>query len=225
MQVPRHVALAGLSALVLVALSLCEFVTGPAWAANEAMAVDCDASTLAIDTDCSYDPGTIFQIAVHATNAGSGYAGYQVKLSWADATLNYHPAADPVTENQWPPECLSARIDNQPGDPSVLYGCAAFPILTSTSTGPLVRFELQCEEAGTTALTLVPREGDPQLGTHFVDSLGAAIDPALANAQVTCLSMPRVTKGDVNKDGRINSIDAALVLQYEAGLVHHLPPP
>ena len=225
MQVPRQIVLGGVTALVVVALSLCEFVSGPAWAADEAMAVDCDASTPAIDTACTYGAGEVFQIEVHATNAGSGYAGYQVKVLWTDATLDYRPTADPETENQWPPECLSARIDNQPGDPSVLYGCAAFPLLTSIATGPLVRLEMECEEAGMTALTLVPRLSDPQLGTHFADSLGSAIDPALTGAQATCLSTPAITAGDVNKDGRINSIDAALVLQFSAGLVASLAHP
>src|SRR3990172_9964254 len=91
--------------------------------AGEAGGVDCDASTAAIDAVCSYGPGAVFQIAVHATNAGSGYAGYQVKASWTDAVLNYRPAANAATENQWPVSCLATRVNNQPGDPSVLFGC------------------------------------------------------------------------------------------------------
>lgn len=31
--------------------------------------------------------------------------------------------------------------------------------------------------------------------------------------------------GDVNESGRVNSVDAALVLQYEARLIDALPPP
>ena len=30
--------------------------------------------------------------------------------------------------------------------------------------------------------------------------------------------------GDANKDGTVNAIDAALILQYDAGLVHALSP-
>jgi hypothetical protein len=38
-------------------------------------------------------------------------------------------------------------------------------------------------------------------------------------------SVANYPSGDVNQNGRVNSIDAALVLQYEAGLLHQLPPP
>src|SRR3990170_3831557 len=142
MRLPRLVAVSCLTALVVVAalaLSLREFAITPARAADEAMAVDCDASTAAIDAACSYGPGAVFQIAVHAANAGSGYAGYQVKVRWTDATLDYLPNANPAAENQWPVSCLAARLDNQPGDPSVLYGCASFPAVVSSFTGALVR--------------------------------------------------------------------------------------
>src|SRR3972149_10169828 len=108
MRLPRLVALSGLTALVVVAalaLSLREFASNPARAADEAMAVDCDASTAAIDAACNYGPGAVFQIAVHATNAGSGYAGHQVKARWTDAVLNYRPATYATTENQWPGPC------------------------------------------------------------------------------------------------------------------------
>jgi hypothetical protein len=318
MRLARPVAFGGLAALLVaaaLAIAVLEFAASPARAVGEAMAVDCNASSPAIDTACSYDPGATFQIAVHATNAGSGYAGYQAKLRWLDATLEYFPAADPATENQWPVSCFAARTDNQPGDPSVLYGCASFPVVVSSLTGALVQLEMQCQALGTTALTLVPRPGDSQGGTQFVDNVGSTIDAALTNASVTCgtppatatqtaaptntptntpgatatptqttqpgttstpantptatptlasnetptatpttssdtptatptlapptatptLAPPTATptqtrtpepvKGDVNNDGRTNSIDAALVLQFDAGLVHSLPNP
>jgi hypothetical protein len=330
MRLARRIAFGGLAALLVAAalvMAVREFTASPASATGEAMAVDCNASTPAIDINCSYGPGATFFITVNATIAGSGYAGYQAKVRWTDANLEYLCSDDTGTpalcdgpvENQWPVSCLAARVDNQPGDPSVLYGCASFPPVVSSSTGALVRLEMQCQTPGTTALTLVPRVGDGQGGTQFADSLGSTIDAALTNASVTCLapggatntptettqpgatSTPTETntpgpsgtptqtntpgpsgtptqtntpgpsgtptettqpgatgtptntqvpptatntptpvepgtatptqtptpvlsaKGDANNDGRTNSIDAALVLQYDAGLIHSLP--
>ena len=180
------------AAIVVVTIALRLSTSDSVLAADEAMAIDCDASTSGvIDTDCSYAVGQTFTISVHATNAGDGYAGYQVKPRWTDAILDYLPAADFATENQWPASCIAARVDNQPAEPSVpsvLYSCGSFPPVTSTYTGVLVVFEMSCEAAGTTDLTLVPREGDDQGGTHFADVTGFIfIIPALTNANVTCV--------------------------------------
>lgn len=41
----------------------------------------------------------------------------------------------------------------------------------------------------------------------------------------TATPTPRRLMGDANCDGHVNSIDAALVLQYDAGLIHSLPCP
>lgn len=38
-------------------------------------------------------------------------------------------------------------------------------------------------------------------------------------------SLPCHTLGDANADGAINAVDAALILQYAAGLIDNLPPP
>jgi hypothetical protein len=251
----------------------------PASAANEAMAVDCDASTSAVDAACSYGPGATFQMSVHATNAGDGYAGYQVRPHWTDATLDYLPSSEPGTENKWTEPCLAARPENPPDDSSLLFGCFTLFGTTSTNTGPLAEFQMQCQTPGTTAISILSSDDEPDhFGTELYDSLGTAIAPALTGASVTCLGeggtptptntptpistegpsptpgtgtptatptmtppgvTPTVTptvatptrtptpgggmKGDANGDGNTNSIDAAIVLQYTAGLVSSLP--
>jgi hypothetical protein len=284
MRLIRFAVLGSLAALLAGAgLALVLGGSGAASAAGEAMAVDCDASTVAVDTTCSYGPSATFQISVQATNAGdgSGYTGYQVKPRWTAATLHYNAASDANAENKWPVACYAGRVDHQPGDPSVFYGCGSVPPVTSTYTGPLAQFEMQCQTPGTTAINLVASAGDAEGGTVFVDSLFTAVDPALTSASVTCraegeatptpsntpaatstptvgptvvstgspsptpvtptptlgpgqtptptptattLSTPGVgLKGDANGDGHTNSIDAAIVLQYVAGLVGSLP--
>lgn len=282
MRLIRFAVLGSLAALLAGAgLAFVLGGRGPASAAGEAMAVDCDASTAAVDTTCSYGPSETFEISVQATNAGGGFTGYQVKPRWTAATLHYNAASDLNTENLWPVACYAGRVDHQPGDPSVFYGCGSVPPVTSTYTGPLAQFEMQCQTPGTTTINLVGSVGDLEGGSVFVDNLFLPVDPALTGASVTCRAegeatptpsntpaatstptvgptvvstgspsptpvtpsptlgpgqTPTVTptattpstpgvglKGDANGDGHTNSIDAAIVLQYVAGLVGSLP--
>jgi hypothetical protein len=155
------------------------------------MAVDCDASTGAVDTSCGYVTGDTFAIAVHATAAGTGYAGYQTKAGWTDDVLDYLPG-DTATENQWPVPCSRARI-HLPSAAAVVFSCSSDPTATSSYIGPLVRFTMQCEADGVTSLTLIPRAGDPHGGSHFVDSVGGLIDPLLTGASVECGPEPTAT--------------------------------
>jgi hypothetical protein len=162
------------------------------------MAVDCNATTEAIETSCGYMEGVPFFISVHATSAGSGYTGYQVKPSWDDPKLGYisRTAAE---ENQWPPTCIGAKIVNAA---SLVFGCASFPPVLSSYTGPLAEFEMVCEGPGQSPLTLVPRIGDNQGGTHFIiDDFGTEIDPFLANATVECISAGTSTPTATNTPG------------------------
>ncbi len=183
----QHLALAVLIVLI-AAWSWSVTPVGAAQAAG-AMAVDCNAASGGIQTDCTYGTGATFSVQVHVTKAPTnGYFAYQTKLRWNDAQLDYLPAASAASENRWPLCTFAARHDNQPDDPSVLYGCVPSPPPSQgdTTTGAVLQLQFQCQQNGTTGLTLVPRAGDPQLGTHLLDQLGQPIDPALSNATVQC---------------------------------------
>jgi hypothetical protein len=165
-------------------------VTTEAAQANGAMAVDCNASTAGVQTSCIYNTGSTFSVQVHITEAPTnGYFAYQTKVRWSDAQIDYLPAASISTENKWPPCAFPARLDNQPGDPSVLHACVPSPMpsVGYTTTGALVQLQLRCQQDGSTPITLVPRAGDAQLGTHLLDQVGQPIDPFLAAATVYCL--------------------------------------
>ena len=38
-------------------------------------------------------------------------------------------------------------------------------------------------------------------------------------------TLPNLGSADVNQNGRVDSVDAAMILQYVAGLIRTLPPP
>jgi hypothetical protein len=54
------------------------------------------------------------------------------------------------------------------------------------STGAAFQFRFRCLQPGTIDLVLIPRPGDPQLGTHFLDENFQPIDPALSSARIAC---------------------------------------
>lgn len=166
----------------------------PAEALDGAMAVDCNAVTSGIQVNCSYPVSTIFTFQVHVTSAPSTtYQGFQVKPRWTDAVLDYRPAAEPSDEAIWPNCSIPARINNEPSDPSYVFGCSSFPAVSSTFTGAVAVFEMQCEGEGVTVLDLVPAAGDNQLGTHFLDPNLETVDPALSVANIDCFLPPTAT--------------------------------
>ncbi|MBI4570589.1 MAG: hypothetical protein HY723_01465 [Chloroflexi bacterium] len=86
----------------------------------------------------------------------------------------------------------------------------------------LANITFVCEHAGAAGLTLgLSVFADATLATP------RDIKPAVENGSVTCLEEgsgpPQGLLGDVNCDGRVNSIDATLVLQFVAVLIGALP--
>ncbi|MEX1253085.1 MAG: hypothetical protein WEE64_01960 [Dehalococcoidia bacterium] len=156
------------------------------------VAVDCDASTAGAQSSCSYPSGTAFSVQVHVTSApGGGYFAHQMKVRWDDARVHYLPAKTSAEENLWPLCAWSGHVDNRtavPPDASLLFGCVPLPLPTQgeTMTGAILQFRFQCAQDGASVLAFVPREGDAQLGTHFLDAGLRPIDPARANATVVC---------------------------------------
>ncbi|MGB2695795.1 MAG: flexitail domain-containing putative surface protein [Dehalococcoidia bacterium] len=166
---------------------------------NGSVAVDCDAASASIQDTCQYPTGASFSVQVNVTAAPiGGYYGHQMKLAWNDPQLDYLPAGSPGSENSWGYCSIPIRQDNQtsgPPDPSMLFGCVPIPPLFvgDTTTGTILQFQFSCQQAGSTSLHLVPRAGDPQQGSHFLDGSGSAVDPMLIDASIECTVAPTPT--------------------------------
>ena len=155
------------------------------------LAVDCEANTAQVEGECAFEEQQEFTVSIQAlTVPAAGYVAVQAKLRWDNAIVDYRPTDKAGQEAVWPGCGIPARLDNRPEDASVLFGCVSFPVAQSSYTGPLLQFAFACVSAGTSQLTLVPREGDVQDGSHFIelDPEGeqTLIDPILTGASVTC---------------------------------------
>ena len=160
-----------------------------------AMAADCEGNSLAIEAECQFGDGQQFTVAIHVTEAlGVGYGSVQMKLRWDDDIVDYLPTGNPVEEAVWLECAIPARSDNTAGlpdrplEPSVLFACIPFPALDApvSDEGPMVLFNFVCTGEGTSSLTLVPREGDRQQGSHFNTIEGFTVEPELSDASVVC---------------------------------------
>jgi hypothetical protein len=146
--------------------------------------------------------GSSFLIEIHVTQAPpGGYFGFQTKLTWAGDTVTYLPTGLAEDEALWSACTFAARLIN-PDDPSVLFGCVPLPLPKSgdTSTGAIVQFAFQCKTLASTDLHLIGPVGDAQGGTHFVDNVGLALHPVLADAAVNCVP-------DQDGDGVPDAVD------------------
>ena len=152
--------------------------------------MDCDAASAGIQSSCEYASGASFSIQVHVTEAPSeGYFGFHTKLRWSDEQLDYLPAIEPADSALWHRCDIAVLSDGQSiGEASLAFGCLPLQFLSEgdTTTGAIVEFLFQCQEDGLTNLTLMPIEGDPQGGTHFLDGFNTPIGPALAEATIRC---------------------------------------
>jgi hypothetical protein len=166
----------------------------PTPAGTGALAIDCDASIPDVQTNCSYLSGEAFAIQVHVAYApAEGYFGLQAKLAWHDAQLDLQPEGQGASWAVWSGCGVPAQFqDTVAGAPSLLSGCVPFPLPAEgrTDTGAVFQFGFRCVQDGRAPLRLIPAAGDGQLGSHFVDRDMARIEPALANAQVTCGPCP-----------------------------------
>ena len=160
--------------------------------------------------------------------------------------LTYLPG-DLDAESLWdgcnPRSSQPARFELAPG--LLEIGCFGSlpPIPLSMHTGPLFLMTFSCSEAGSvTTVKLLPPEHMVQaIGSVYMHLDGFTTQPKLNSLTVNCIgdttpptSTPMATSvptptttplpiaGDVNCDGVLDSRDAALVLQFTAGLLAEL---
>ena len=158
------------------------------------------------EISCSQREQLTMDLAAPMAPSG-GYTGIEATLSWSEP-LEFGEATPSG-------QCESAATVSS--EVSVSLTCSFAE--QSDFTGDLVSVTLTCDERANTVLEIGSASfqgADPDLGP-----------PTLINSTISCFGPqrggPAPLLGDVDCSSEVNSIDAALVLQFDAGLLGEAP--
>ena len=215
---------------------------------DEAGEVVCHSS---VDAGCDLPVESDFTLAVDAFAVPeNGYVAVQTFIDYG-GDLAYIETGAADDEVVWPDSGLSLRAQIAPG--TVLHGALSGllpPLPVSHYRGIVVEIAMSCSTGeSSTEVRLLP-DGDPDAlasGALFLEAAdinAVPVVPQVGSLRVACCD-ERVTSidalyilqreaalipaipcgwdGDVDADGDIDSIDAALTLQFVAQLIAALP--
>jgi hypothetical protein len=157
-------------------------------------------------TSCNFNRGASFSALLYLLfPPPDGYSGFDALIGWQGTPL--------VAEGAVSISCDPYLPTVGPG--SLRIDCPAFPDGVRTGPVALADIGFTCDAIGSATLDLA--------GTTVLDDAGLAIEPLLIGSSIGCYPPaqggPGPPAGDASCDGSVNSIDAALVLQYDAHLV------
>jgi hypothetical protein len=221
----RFLLFAGLAAAALVAAQLqpstagtprALAVTGP----DFQMSVQGDACQPSdAGAGCDITPLSTFTVVVRLDKFSTPvYRAFQVNLT-TPTELPYvnRPAQ---TEIVWPG--CEVPYDNPTDLTDYLVGCT-INSQTTTYLGDLVEVDYQCGAPSEAIYTITMVQGSAFDATYLVDEDYHFVDPIGGGAKtmtVRCFGTPEpIDYGDASCDGAVNSIDAAVILQYAAALL------
>ena len=191
------------------------------------VAIDCDSTTEGIQDSCVYDTGDTFLVQIHIVEAPpDGYTGFELHISWTVPQLAYRPSEE-FEDEFLEQRCSTTGRTNvwvrwRPR-PEVVYICLNPPGSDiRLSEGVPIEVEITCWAEGTGTLSPAP-EHHPSL--LWIRDTGIApihqFRPLASDASVTC--RPKSGQlGDIDCSGFVDSIDASLLLQFNAGLLEQL---
>jgi hypothetical protein len=169
-------------------------------------------------------------VGIDCSDFEPGMQPYCIGFLGETATLSIHVAAAPadahdrLTAALTLPEFLGYDVESVSAP-----GCESLEVLTGSGETSLRCVGVSAGGAVVTLPLTCSDYGDGNIGLIATFALGEAALPAPASidAEVHCYrgggGGPESGVGDANCDGWTNSIDAALVLQLNAGLIDSLP--
>lgn len=159
--------------------------------------------------DAAISPGETFTVALEAVGDPPGFYGFNIFL-WYPGGLLHRTSCSTL-------EGFDCVLDYEPNVTRFFgRGAAAMTGALTLGTLTLRAASYNCEAP--------LRLNGPEGLVMVLDDRGDDIPRTVNDGLVTIEGGPAVASGDVNCDG-VNSIDAALVLQVDAGLFDELPFP
>lgn len=188
------------------------------------VAIDCDGTAEGIQESCTYDTGDTFLVQVHIAEAPpDGYTSFELNVQWTPPQLAYRQSEEREDE-LLEPGCATADRGN-----GWIRRVRPFPIVTYVclnpsgpdirlSAGVPVELEFTCWAEGIGTLSLVGSNLAILPMGGIRSGLPDLIRPLKGDALVSC--RPHDGEfGDIDCNGLVNSIDAAVLLQHDAGLL------
>jgi hypothetical protein len=153
-----------------------------------AMALDADPSTAAVDGGVAMPLDVEFDVGVNISAAGTAYAGYNLKVQFDSSRLvwvSVPPSGFAYVNSE--SHGMSINAQAYPS-PNMVEGGAIRPGDTTNFTGTVALLRFKCVAPGLASLTLVPPDPGPPLvsNTTTLGSGGAIIGTALVGSQVSC---------------------------------------
>ena len=157
-----------------------------------------------------------------------GFDGFEIVLR-SNGSVPYAPAEDPASET---PGCSAPerRVDVSTDATTITFSCAPGAVVPGAK--PLIRLAFACPDDGLynfSRITLLSEgtslsQGGVQVTPYLAGASGLDCYDAFPNPEpIPYLPPEAFLAADVNCDGRPDAIDAALVLQLDAGLIGGLP--
>ena len=152
-----------------------------------AMALDADPSTAAVDPSVAMPLDVEFDVGVNITAAGTAYAGYGLQVQFDSSRLvwvSVPPSGLTYVNSESHGMSIAARAVLSS---NLVEGGAASPGDTTNFTGTVALLRFRCVAPGPTSLSPVPPDPGPPVGnTTTLGSGGGLIGTALAGIQITC---------------------------------------
>jgi hypothetical protein len=151
--------------------------------AGNALAIDADPATAAVDADIGRPLGVPFAVTVNVTSVAEAYRTYQVYVSWSPASALSFVSGSHLAGGAGYTACGSVTAYAGP-PPGIITSCGN-PTGVTAYTGPLVGVTLQCDEEGSVEVSLVDLAVSPTFGTTTIGASGN-IQTSTTGAQITC---------------------------------------
>ena len=175
------------------------------------LAVDCYPEREGLQYECfgvtNEERAVAIELIVPPTDLPQGV---DFALEWPSDLAAYHPTANPIDEVVGG-KC--EQIERTVEDGRTTFSCL---LSADASPGPILMLSVSC----TRAVSVAPWLAHLDLTPVDVGAGPALIDAVIVPCQDP--EPPRRLAGDANCDGELDSIDAAIVLQLEAGLLRSL---